>query len=486
MHALTSRKLQVTLTKTALSALVALGATAFATESRADCADARCSKGTTAMKYESSKGLGTNIETPWMPATGNVQVKAFIAVDPVKDGGPMYTVDMPKGAVVETSWVRGGKATLKLVTGEAGGMVKARHTLTPTVQLKVSLFGLKQTFNFEATDLVSKIPGSKFNYDAKNETAFSPWGFEGGKNVVEGPKLSEARLFSVGFESFGETISQYIGGTLALSARTAPTFAYKTTQVVLAGADKPVTAQGDEMTVTLPDADYYDVNARVDGELTVSGNLEAVPNVNITRVYSIGGLDVTLPVGVGAKTDYATPAEKISFPSQTVHIPLPNVKVPSQALAMGDTKAGSRTEKTVTVQNTGEMAAEMEFKSENAAFQVPSGKVVVPPKSSFELKVAFVPGATGPASGDVIVTSNDPDSPEQKISISANGTAGTTASGDSSEEDDAAGEKTSGGAPAADSGCGCKTTNTSASGMGGSALLFGLALLAIRRRKHGA
>jgi MYXO-CTERM domain-containing protein len=131
------------------------------------------------------------------------------------------------------------------------------------------------------------------------------------------------------------------------------------------------------------------------------------------------------------------------------------------------------------------MAAEMEFKSENAAFQVPSGKVVVPAKSSFELKITFIPGATGPASGDVIVTSNDPDSPEQKISITANGVAGNTAStGDSSEEDGTGGEKTSSAGPAADSGCGCKTTGNSPSGMGGSALVFGLALLAIRRRKN--
>jgi hypothetical protein len=121
------------------------------------------------------------------------------------------------------------------------------------------------------------------------------------------------------------------------------------------------------------------------------------------------------------KKAYITPAQNITFPAQTVHIPLPNVKVPTAPIGLGDVKAGGRATKTITIDNSGELGAQLEFSSSDPRFSVPSGKVNVTPKGKYELEVAFSPNADGPASGTITVKSNDPDSPEQTFKIGANG-----------------------------------------------------------------
>jgi MYXO-CTERM domain-containing protein len=125
------------------------------------------------------------------------------------------------------------------------------------------------------------------------------------------------------------------------------------------------------------------------------------------------------------------------------------------------------------------MAATMNFKSSDPQFQVPGGSITVAPKSKYDMQIKFAADKAGAAQSDITVLSNDPDSPEQTFKIGANGAdVGGSEDGDSKDG-------LPGSAPAADSGCGCKTagTTTSTGGWAGIGLLgLGLAVAARRRR----
>ncbi len=77
-------------------------------------------------------------------------------------GGPLFTVDMPKGANVEASWGTDKKILLKAQTGsQSDGLVTVRHTLTPAADIKISGFGLSATFTYDANKLLNLLPGAR-------------------------------------------------------------------------------------------------------------------------------------------------------------------------------------------------------------------------------------------------------------------------------------------------------------------------------------
>lgn len=136
------------------------GITFAASQAHADTAGAtggtNSSTGSAALKFDMAQGLDTSIDTGFL-GPKVAQVRAVVKIDPVKDGGPLYSVNMPKGAVVEASWTGDKKITLKAQNGsQTDGTVTVRHTLTPSLELKVAAFGLTATFGFDANKVDRK------------------------------------------------------------------------------------------------------------------------------------------------------------------------------------------------------------------------------------------------------------------------------------------------------------------------------------------
>jgi MYXO-CTERM domain-containing protein len=462
---------------------VAAGVTfAAASEARADVADtgsANTSIGNAALKYDYTKGLDTTIETGYF-GPKQVQVNAKIKMDPVKNGGPLFTIDMPKGAVVEASWNGDKNIVLKAVNGsQTDGTVTVRHTLTPSLAVKVDAFGLKATFEFNALDLLSKINGGSFKYDSSAKQQFAPWAFQGVATKLNAPDLDGSDLFDpIGFDQFPAIVADNLGGSFTVRAITKPTFTYKTTKVTLQGASAPITAQGGQATIAAIDGDFMEVMAQVEGEMAVAGTMDITPSIAIDRVLDY---NVSLDFGVAvAHPAYTVPAQKVAFQSALVHIPLPNVHAPTKGVDLGAVKAGGTAMKTVTIQNTGEKAAVLSFKSSDPAFEVPGGQINVEPKGSYDLQIKFSPSGAGAASSDITVLSNDPDSPEQTFKIGANGA--DVGSDDGSDGDADLPDSASAG----DSGCGCTTAGSSSLPSWAGFGLLGLGALVLTRRRRAA
>ena len=465
----------------------ATGVTFAASQAHADTAGANggpnSSTGTAALTFDMAQGLDTSIDTGFL-GPSVAQVRAVVKIDPVKDGGPLYSIKMPKGAVVEASWAGDKKIVLKPANGsQTDGTVVVRHTLTPSLELKVSAFGLTAQFGFDGDKLINKIPGAKFAYDSKATQQFAPWGFTKVDTKLSAPDLANSVLFDETFSNLTEIVTgdpldpTQWDGNIGVRAATKPTFSYKTTKVMLTGADSPITTIAGESVLDVVDGDFMEVMAQVEGQMDVAGTMDIQPFVAMTKVF---GYNFTTTIAINAYSKaYTVAPQKVSYQASVVHIPLPNVHAPAAGVDLGAVKAGGTATKTVTIENSGEMAAVMTFKSSDPQFTVPGDSITVAPKSKYDMQVKFAPSNAGSAMADISITSNDPDSPVQTFKIGANG---ADVGGPSGSKDDALPS-----APTADSGCGCKTagTTTSTGGWAGIGLLALGITVAARRRKNG-
>lgn len=440
------------------------------------------SVGSAALKYEQRSGLPTDIKTSWAglkPFPGlTVAVNVGIKIDPVTNGGPLFTVDMPKGANVEASWGTDKKIILKPQTGsQTDGLVTVRHTLTPSIELKLSGSLVNATFSYDATQLVNKLPGAKFAYDSKAQKQFAPWGFASVDTRLSAPDLANATLFSMDMDRLPDFVANNVDGYFGIRASTKPTFSYKTTKIVMSGADAEITNAADELTIPAIDGDYMEIMAAVEGEMSVTGSLGVQPFVHIDK---IGQLNLSTDLGIDVYSkDYATPPTKVGFETAMVHIPMPNVHVPSKGIDVGMVKVGGQATKKVQIENSGEKEAQMTFKSSDPAFEVTNETVTVAPKSNYELTIKFSPTSASAAMADITILSSDADSPEQSFKIGANG------ADVGAEPTEAPGGVSSG--PNADDGCGCIAAGrSSAPGYAGFGLLGLGAVFLFRRRRNAA
>jgi MYXO-CTERM domain-containing protein len=438
---------------------VATGVSFAATQAHADVAGPgskaggdNSSTGSAALKFEYNQGLATSIDTGFL-GPSVAQVRAVVKIDPVKDGGPLYSIDMPKGAVVEAAWTGDKKIHLTAANGsQSDGTIKVRHTLTPSLELKVSAFGLNASFNFDANKVVNKIPGAKFAYDSKATQQFAPWGFTMVPTKLSAPDLVNSTLWSMPFSSFGDILDPAKWeGQIGIRAATKPTFEYKTTKVMLSGSNAPITVGTGEAVLDAVDGDFMEVMAQVEGEMKVAGSMDIQPFVSMTKVF---GFSFGTNIGITAVSkDYTVPTAKVNYQATLVHIPLPNVHAPTEGVDLGAVKSGGSASKTVTIENSGERAAVMTFETSDPQFSVPGGSITVEPKGKYEPKQTFKIGANGADVG--APPSDDAD--------------------------------LSGAAPAADSGCGCKTAGTTTSSGGWASIgLLGLGALVFIRRRRAA
>ena len=445
----------------ALASVTGILALLAASPANADCdpANVSCSLGTAALRGQVTQKLGTPIDSGWL-GKSPIQVRTTFTIDPVA-GDPLVKVDLPSGAVVQATWKDKGFLDLAPIT-QAGqsGSLNVHYTLTPDLQAQ--LFGLP-VVHYDATQIVNMSPGASFGYDAKAAAPLLPWGFDGAQVTPQPPALDQSTIFSLGFDKLGVG-SDKITGALSVQAAANPVFQYRTTQVQLDSGS--VTTSTGTTRVAVVDGDAIDVRAQIVGELGVAGTLAVKPRVQADTVYGIPTLGFVKYTFDAATVDISGSTTPVAFDAASIHIPLPNVKVPAP-FGFGSVQGGSSSNETITITNTGEMAATATFASSDPQFVVSHDPVKIPAKGSYALPVTFKAISGSPASATITVTSNDPDSPEQTFKVGGNGAD----IGANDSKDDS-------------SGGGCSTAPRSSSSSLFGSVGLGLALLGLLRRKR--
>ena len=461
-------------------------------------------------KAESMDRLPTGVDTGWIPKCDptatpqphcdkTVQVDAQIAFDPPKTGGAVYSVDMSKDTFVDLRWDPADTSmfTVGLAGGKKSapaGTFKVQHTLTPELALYIDASPMYTgEFKFDASTLINYIPGAQFNYYATGTQKFAPWGFDLVKNTVKGTDVANSTLFSITFDELGKLVgaggfSDYISGSFGLNASTNSEFTYQTTKVVVSGATGPIGYAAGTSQYPIQDGDAVDMQVHAEGVIRYKGTIDLKVNIGITSVAGFG-ITLNFPIDVYSYP-YDSSSIQVSFPTQQVHIPIPNVFVPSTAVNFGTVATGAKSpDKIVTIENTGELGALLEFSSDNSQFKVDKVTATMGPSGeTYELRVRFQPTKAGIQKGVITVKSNDPDSPIQTLDVSGNGEGPDIPT----PEDDA-------GTPGADAqpanqdqayassgdagGCGCRTAPSGYGDAAAALALAGLGLAVLRRKR---
>jgi MYXO-CTERM domain-containing protein len=424
------------------------------------------SSGAAQLRYSETKSFPTDIDTGFIgPEWAKIRVGLDIA--PVTPGSPLYTIDMPRGALIEANWGSDRRILLKASSGNINdGLLSVRHTVAPTVSLTIPSVSLSVSYN--AGSLVNKLPGAQWDYDSRAQQSFMPWGFQpialSLSAVNAGP--TGRTLFSMDTGELFEFRDKSITGRFGVNANAQPTFSYKTTKIAIAGADGAIMSNTGELSVNAIDGDYMEVMTTVEGEMIITGNIGVAPFFELNGVPVVDRVILEATV---LRKDFVTPSSLVQFPPAIVHIPMPNVHVPSRGVDVGYAKGGATASKRVRIDNTGEKDAVMTFKSSDRQFSVPSETVTVAAKSSYDVVVRFNPESDSAASADITVRSNDADAPEQRFRVGGNGA------------DVGDGENK----PEGQDGCGCKTAGAPSSLPAGAGFgLFGLASLVLARRRR--
>lgn len=473
-------------------ALVAMGVAAFAPEAAADtaCVQGRCSTAAARLKLEGKEALYTNIDTGWMPSCDNgqdhcnkgLQVRAGIALAAVAKDKPLFTADMGAGAAIQAAWEDPKFLTLSSASIGKDSTLTVQHTLMPQMELYVDIGPLEQGFTFTAQKLIDKIPGSKFDYSSSAAATFDGWGFTpGAQVVVPPPALQVSQLFSIDLNKFPDVIDKIVDGSVAMHARTSPTFTYKTTKITVGGK---VLAPNALTQFDMPagDHDFIELPATIEGEMSAKGEIEVMPSATLARLGDMNfspAVTITFS-SVKVTKAYDSAPQKYTFPDKTIRIPLPNVKRPVEGLDGGSVLVGGEGTVPAIIENTGEATGlVVTLESSDPRFVVPSKPVQLSPKSKTPLNIAFRPDGLGRAEAIITAKTNDPDSPELTFKVTADGV---------NELPGGPGKKNPGdpdaGAGDAGEGCGCKTAGSPSTGYAGlGAAMLGLAALVRRRRR---
>jgi MYXO-CTERM domain-containing protein len=464
-----------------VGALLSFGAARAEAANPCDPAALTCSKGSAKLEARIKSQLPTQIDSGMMDK-GAIKIRTRFTIDPV-GSDPLLAIDMQRGALVEASWNEKGYVDVHPVPEQgAQGTMSVHYTLTPS--LEASIYGIG--VSYDAAQLVNKLPGGKFNYDAKGASPIQPWGFAGASVTIPAPPLDQSTIFTIPFSQLG--VSTGIAeGTLSIQAAANPTFRYVTKDVRLDAAS--ITSADGSAKIAVGDADFLDVTAMVAGELSLAGNLDVRPVVKVDSVDGYPTFGLVKFAFTAVSKPLAGAPIPVGFANTEIHIPLPNVKVPATPVNMGTVKPGQQSEQTVSIDSTGEMDGRLTFTSSDPQFTVPSGEVRVGSKSKHALKVVFKPNSDGAASATITVRSNDPDSPEQTFRVAANG-ASLDPRGEDDGDDGTSNPKRTGGVkdlepPPSDEGCACATVGAgSLNAYAALALGLGLAVVVRRRRRR--
>lgn len=489
-----------------------------------------CSNGMMPDAHEavSKARLPTGVDTGWMPSCAaeppncdrNLAIRAQIAFDPPKTGGPIYKIGMGRGAYVDVRW---GESTdyflvslAKGRTNPADGKLEIRHTLTPEFALYVNALSINTVLALDASTLMAYLPGGQFNYLAFGTTKFPAWGFDRANATVKGTDLSNSQLFAVTFEDLGKLVgsggfNDYVTGSFSFNAVTNSQFSYQTTKVVVGTADAPITSPDMQVRVPMIDADSIELMVHAEGLIRYEGTIEVLPVIHITSIGGIDGITLDFPISVGLDFEYQNNAVPAVFQAQMVEVPLPNVWATASPKDFGKVKIGERSQdQKILIENTGKLGAMLEFESTDKQFQIGGGTATTmgPDGDTYELKVRFQPTKSGKQQAEIIIRSNDPDTPEQRVAVYGYGEgedipeydAGTGGAGGENQGEGGAGgtdepdpEEDAGtdnkpatvvGNSDEDSGCGCRVPASQGSA-GGAALALAALGLALRyRRRH--
>lgn len=413
-----------------------------------------------------------------------------------KDDEPMFSVDMSagEGPPVEAYWTDTKQITLKFLdTTAKNAKLRSRYGLKAQIQFHAEALGNNYDKSWDVTQLLTSLGRSDFDFDAQQTLEFAPWAFAAPVSVgVAAGSIDTTNLFDVPLSSIGMP-TNWVSGAFGVFISTEGT----SVQYQTLGAKFDGVASVPGQDYVLPTkAEYGDalsVRLAVQGGITVQGSLYAKPYIELSSIGNCNSSNTCgypgWPIRFSANSlsiheEFRIPAEEraslpLEFQETTVTIPIPNVKAEKTALSMSG-RSGK-----VTISNTGTKVARLKLSVDNTAFQITGGpEQEIAAGGTLDLAISY--GANDQGTGQLIVITNDPDTPQLTINLGANGASVREPNQDDPDPNNSNGGRGGGGIAADEddeSGCGCHTAGSTGSQAGMALLIAGVAIVLRRRRR---
>lgn len=423
---------------------------------------AGCARAPISFRWREGLPTEFDFDTGWLPPSAPVQVR----VRAVLAGHTQVTA---AGELV-ASWPE--PMVLQAIGTPGEGALEVDYGVQFSARVRLALDVGGRTVSWEGP--IPYLP--MIDFRATGRSPFDPWAWT---PVSAMGRTMRARVADV---SLTDAIIRIpgISGGFTFEAAGEVSATYQSTRMSFGLAADPLTALTLRTQAAFNAGPSVEYSPRLEGDVGYAGAIHVYPGLYVSlagRRWMLDLADIPIPVG-------PFPRHALFDPS-VAHLGLPDVRVEPATLDFGDVDLGRMTERTVEVRNDGEGDGRILAAEVDAPFAVMSRAGSLPVRSRSSFVVAFAPVRPGPATGDLVVTTNDPDTPRVHVRLRANGVgvemppvvedAGVADASD-------AGPLFTG---ANDGGCGCRASGERAP-RGAAWVLVGLAAaLATRARRYG-
>lgn len=335
-------------------------------------------------------------DTGWVPPGSPLQVHLM--------AGLYANTSVSLSGQFATEWP---EAFLLTAPGkENGGRLQFHYGLEVVAEAMVQISVLGQ--NFSWTGPIPYVPQVDFQVDA--DELFDTWAYAPGHSASGTSAVQKLAKVSIG-DIIGSSIPGIDGG-FELDAQVELTATYITDRIVvrtLDGLEVPggalVAAEGETNTPALG-GPFIELDVHPEGHVDYDGTVHLIPAFYVSLLgqnWNIPVADIPIPFST---------AQDWVFEPVRVHVPLPDIAVPTTEIDFGEVAVGDELLRAFDLQNAGEADVYAAYLvSDPEAFGFVEGGVVIAPAEEATGLVRFAPTRGGPFEAFVTVASNDPDSP---------------------------------------------------------------------------
>lgn len=415
-----------------------------------------------------------SLDSGWIPAGSPIQVHFAFDL--------MAETEVDMGGTVVTSWPTTPpmRAVGVSVPGRPGtGMLHMAYGFQIVAEMRLHLVVGGTTYDWTGN---IPLPGS-FPTDLRlaATTTFDPFVLPGAsmRPVTAMDSTSTVRLFGLSVSSIVGASIPGIDGGIDLSATAMLTTGYQSERIDIERSPSWISMENEA--VPLPPTDTVvgfgpstDVVVLPHGRILYDGAVTLTPAIYVTLLgsrWDLVSFDIPLHV---LERDVDT-----NFNSETVHVPLPDVRLDPAEIDLGDIAVGSSTDGTALVRNEGEADLVVNVVPPGGALSVSPMAMRLAPHESRALVVTYAPTEPETLTSIVTLTTNDPDSAAVALTVHASAFAAPEP--DAGMPDASVVAADAGGGFSNAGGCGCGVARRGGSGW---LVVLGLVVIAARRRRR--
>jgi hypothetical protein len=425
-----------------------------------------CLRGPVAFERTDALPVEFNFDTGWVPGSSPLQVHLLAAV--------YANTQVSLAGALETSWPN---ALLLACPGSPdGGAFSYHYGLEVSAEGRVRITVLGRTYEWEGD--IPYVP--QVDVQVQSAETFDAWGWEPGLTMES--SSPPQRLATVGLgDLLGASIPGMDGG-FELDAGMDVAARYQTRRIVISTTEGEVVSGGeltkdkDRSSTAYLDGPSVELDVHPEGSVRYDGTLHLIPAFYIEflgRRWSIPVVDIPL--------DFPIAENEWVFDEQRVHVPLPDLVIEEKEIDFGEVEVGQESVLPYSLFNAGEASLGVALESDDPeSFEALEAELVVDAAVTLDSGIRFTPTRSGELTATLLVSSNDPSDPVQRIVLKGTG------------YDVSNGSPDSGGTVAEDSSCACRAAGAARREAGaggvGAAWAAGVALAALsgRRRRRSA